>query len=94
MKKRYLKVIAGLMCFKNVHPIFSLLIGHFLVQPNEALLVLKDLQPNRPDKASYLTNHKKTGPAIFRKKKTTGLVCGKHKREGCLDRPECPAQPS
>ena len=25
------------------------------------LLVLKDLQPNRPDKATYLANHKKTG---------------------------------
>ena len=73
---------------------FSLLIGHFLGQPNEALLVLKDLQPNRPDKATYLANHKKTGLDIFRKKKTIGLVCGKHKREGCLDRPECPAQPS
>ena len=35
--------------------------GHFLSQPNEALLVLKDLQPNRPDKATYLANHKKTG---------------------------------
>ena len=94
MKKRYLKLIVGLMCFKNVQPIFSLLMGHFLSQPNEALLGLKDLQPNRPDKATYLTNHKKTGLAIFRKKKTTGLVCGKHKRKGCLDRPECPAQPS
>ena len=27
----------------------------------KALLVLKDLQPNRPDKATYLANHKKTG---------------------------------
>ena len=27
----------------------------------KALLVLKDLQLNRPDKATYLTNHKKTG---------------------------------
>src|SRR3954464_9580893 len=26
----------------------------------KALLVLKDLQPNKPDKATYLTNHKKT----------------------------------
>ena len=26
----------------------------------KALLVLKDLQPNRPDKATYLANHKKT----------------------------------
>ena len=33
--------------------------GHFLGQPNEALLVLKDLQPNRPDKVTYLANHKK-----------------------------------
>ena len=40
----------------------------FSRQPNEALLVLKDLQPNRLDKATYLTNHKKTGLAIFRKK--------------------------
>ena len=38
---------------------FSLLIGHFLGQRNEAILVLKDLQPNRPDKANYLANHKK-----------------------------------
>ena len=35
------------------------MIGHFLGQPNEALLVLKDLQPNRPHKATYLANHKK-----------------------------------
>src|SRR6187399_2742616 len=35
--------------------------GHFLGQPNEALLVLKDLQPNKPDKATYLANHKKLG---------------------------------
>src|SRR4051812_22150794 len=27
----------------------------------KALLVLKDLQPNRPDKATYLANHKKLG---------------------------------
>src|SRR3954468_1874981 len=27
----------------------------------KALLVLKDLQPNRPDKATYLVNHKNTG---------------------------------
>ena len=47
----------------------SVSVGHFLGQSNEALLVLKDLQPNRPDKATYLTNHKKTGLAIFRKKK-------------------------
>ena len=40
---------------------FSLLIGHFLGQPNEALLVLNDLQPNRPNKATYLANHKKIG---------------------------------
>ena len=25
----------------------------------KALLVLKDLQPNRPDKVTYLENHKK-----------------------------------
>ena len=25
----------------------------------KALLVLKDLQPNRPDKATYFANHKK-----------------------------------
>ena len=80
--------------FKKCTTHFSLLIGNFLGQPNEAPLVLTDLQPNRPDKVTYLANHKKTGVAIFRKKKTTGLVCGKHKRKGCLDRPECPAQPS
>src|SRR3954470_20483631 len=27
----------------------------------KALLVLKDLQPNRPGKGTYLANHKKTG---------------------------------
>ena len=27
----------------------------------KALLVLKDLQPNRPDKATFLANHKKMG---------------------------------
>ena len=40
---------------------FSLLIGHFLGQSNEALLILKDLQPKRPDKATYLANYKKIG---------------------------------
>ena len=55
--------------FKKCTTHFSLLIAHFLDQPNEALLVLKDLQPNRPDKATYLTKHKRTGLAIFRKKK-------------------------
>ena len=38
---------------------FLITIGHVLGQPNEALLVMKDLQPNRPDKATYLANHKK-----------------------------------
>ena len=41
--------------------------AHFLLLT--CLLVLKDLQPNRPDKATYLANHTKTGLAIFRKKK-------------------------
>ena len=41
MKK--MKLIPGLMCFKNVQP--------FLGKPNETLLVLKDLQPSRADKA-------------------------------------------
>src|SRR3954466_4817459 len=27
----------------------------------KSLLVLKDLQPNRPDKVTYLANHKRTG---------------------------------
>ena len=38
--------------------------GHFLGQPNEALLVLKDLQPNRPNKETYLANHKKWAVAV------------------------------
>ena len=38
---------------------FSLLMGHFSASRMKALLVLKDLQPNRPDKATYLANHKK-----------------------------------
>ena len=62
-------------------------------------LVLKDLQPSRAKKASrarlgILQKNKKTGLAIFRKKKLLGWSCGKHKRKGWLDRPECPAQPS
>ena len=44
---------------------FSLLIGHFLSQPNEALLVLRDLQPNGPDKATYLANHKKNCAVVM-----------------------------
>ena len=36
----------------------------FSGQPNEALLVLKDLQPNRPGKAPYLANHKKWAVAV------------------------------
>src|SRR3954465_13028846 len=35
--------------------------GHFLASRMKALLILKDLQPNRPNKATYLANHKKTG---------------------------------
>ena len=91
MKKKIFETNCRFDVFEKCTTHFSLLIGHFLNQPNEALLVLKDLQPNRPDKATYLTNQKRTGLAIFRNKKTTGLVCGKHKRKGCLDRPECPA---
>ena len=30
----------------------------------KALLVLKDLQPNRPEKASYLSNHKKNWAVV------------------------------
>ena len=45
--------------FKKCTTHFPLLMGHFLGQPNEALLVLKYLQPNRPGKATYLENHKK-----------------------------------
>ena len=59
MKKRYLKLIAGLMCFKNVHPISHYLWAIFSPSRMKALLFLKDLQPNRPDKATYLANHKK-----------------------------------
>ena len=40
---------------------FSLLIGHFLSQPNEALLILKDLQPNRPAKRLTWQITKKLG---------------------------------
>ena len=69
MKKRYLKLIAGLMCFKKCIAHFSLLIGHFLGQPNEALLVLKDLQPHNPNKETYLTNHKKNWASHFQKEK-------------------------
>ena len=58
--EKKLKLIVSLMCFRKGTAHFSLLIGHFLGQPNEALLILKDLQPNRPDKATYLANHRKT----------------------------------
>ena len=51
--EKKLKLIVGLMCFKKCTTHFLLLIAHFLV--------LKYLQPNRPDKATYLANHKKTG---------------------------------
>ena len=64
MKKRYLKLIAGLMCFKNVQPISHYRWAIFLASRMKALLVLKDLQPNRPDKANYLANHKKLALAV------------------------------
>ena len=60
-KKRYLKLIAGLMCFKNVQHISHYRWAIFSASRMKALLVLKDLQPNRPDKVTYLANHKKTG---------------------------------
>ena len=56
-----MKLIAGLMCFKNVQPISHYRWAIFSASRMKALLVLKDLQPNRPDKATYLANHKKTG---------------------------------
>ena len=59
-KKRYLKLIAGLMCFKNVQPISHYWWAIFSANRMKALLVLKDLQPNGPNKATYLANHKKT----------------------------------
>ena len=51
----------------------------FLGKPNETLLVLKDLQPSRADKASRpclgISLKNRTGLAIFSKKKnTTGLM--------------------
>ena len=69
MKKKIFENNCRFDAFKKCTTHFSLLIGHFLSQPNEALLVFKDLQPSRPDKATYLTNNKRTGLAIFRKKK-------------------------
>ena len=54
------------MCFKNVQPILG--------KPNETLLVLKDLQPSRADKASRprlgISFKNRTGLAIVSKKKT------------------------
>ena len=61
MEKRYLKLIAGLMCFKNVQPISHYWWAIFSASRMKALLVLKDLQPNRPDKSDLLANHKKLG---------------------------------
>ena len=49
------------MCFKNVQPISHYRWAIFSASRMKALLVLKDLQPNRSDKATYLANHKKTG---------------------------------
>ena len=49
------------MCFKNVQPISHYRWVIFSASRMKALLVLKDLQPNRPDKATYLANHKKLG---------------------------------
>ena len=69
------------MCFKNVQPISHYWWAIFSASQMKALLALKDLQPNRPDKETYLANHKKTGLAIFRKKKTTRLVCGNIKEK-------------
>ena len=54
-----MKLIAGLMCFKNLHPISHYRWAIFSASRMKALLVLKDLQPTRPDKATYLANHKK-----------------------------------
>ena len=61
MKKKIFETNCRFDVFSKCTTHFSLLMGHFLGQPNEALLVLKDLQPNRPDKVTYLANHKKTG---------------------------------
>ena len=61
MKKKIFETNCRFDVFQKCTTHFSLLIGHFLGQPNQALLVLKDLQPNKPDKATYLANHKKTG---------------------------------
>ena len=49
------------MRFKNIQPISHYRWAIFSASRMKALLVLKDLQPNRPDKATYLANHKKTG---------------------------------
>ena len=46
MKKSYLKLIVGLMCFKNVQPISHYWWAIFSASRMKALLVLKDLQPN------------------------------------------------
>ena len=69
MKKRYLRLIASLMCFINVHPISHYRWAIFSDIRMKDLLILKDLQPNRLDKATYLAKHKKKlgcgrGPAV------------------------------
>ena len=61
MKKKIFETNCRFDVFQKCTAHFSLLIGHFLSQLNEALLVLKDLQTNRPDKATYLAKHQKTG---------------------------------
>ena len=74
MEKKKFETNCRFDLFKKCTTHFSLRIGHFLGKLDEALLVLKDLQPSRADKASrpqsgVLQNNKKTGLAILRKKK-------------------------
>ena len=60
-KWKKLKLIAGLMCFKNAQPISHYWWALFSASRMKALLILKDLQPNSPDKVTYLATHKKIG---------------------------------
>ena len=55
LNEYFFEINCWFVVFKKCTSHFSLLIAHFLGKPNETLLVVKDLQPNRADKASRLS---------------------------------------
>ena len=61
MKKKIFETNCRFDVFKKCTAHFHYWWAIFSASRMKALLVLKDLQPNRPDKVTYLENHKKTG---------------------------------